>query len=151
MNSNQSSLRAEYFKTSDEYAREYQKYLELKYSKDTANRAKADAIYARLQDIDNKLRTLLDQVKNQEGDIGSQLLDANTAIERKTFQIYEKSKTLDLQNDEIARKQEELHNKQKQVEMGVQKNRYRRNVIIFLTIVNLIMLAVLYYFYNSRI
>ena len=150
MNNNQSSLRAEYFKTSDEYAREYQKYLELKYSKDPANRVKADAIYARLQDIDNKLRTLLDQVKSQEGDIGSQLLDANSAIERKTFQIYEKSKTLDLQNDEIARKQEELHSKQKQVEMGVQKNLYRRNVIIFLTIVNLIMLVILYYFYNSR-
>ena len=150
MNSNQNSLRAEYFKTSEEYAREYQKYLELKYSKDPANRVKADAIYSRLQDIDNKLRTLLEQVKTQEGDIGSQLLDANSAIERKTFQIYEKSKTLDLQNDEISRKQEELHSKQKQVEMGVQKNLYRRNVIIFLTIVNLIMLVVLYYFYNSH-
>lgn len=150
MNSNQSSLRAEYFKTSEEYAREYQKYLDLKYSKDGANRAKADAIYARLQDIDNKLRTLLDQVKSQEGDIGTQLLDTSSAIERKTFQIYEKSKTLDVQNDEIARKQEELHNKQKQVEMGIQKNRYRRNVIIFLTVVNLLMLIALWKFYNSQ-
>jgi len=150
MNSNQSSLRAEYFKTSEEYAREYQKYLDLKYSKDGANRAKADAIYARLQDIDNKLRTLLDQVKSQEGDIGTQLLDTSSAIERKTFQIYEKSKTLDIQNDEIARKQEELHNKQKQVEMGIQKNRYRRNVIIFLTVVNLLMLIALWKFYNSQ-
>ena len=59
-----------------------------------------------------------------------------------------KSKTLDLQNDEITRKQQELHNRQKQIEMGVQKNRYRRNVIIFLTIINIIMLALIYYFYN---
>lgn len=150
MNSNQTSLRAEYFKTSEEYAREYQKYLDLKYSKDGANRAKADAIYNRLQDIDNKLRSLLDQVKAEEGDVGNQLLDTSTAIERKTFQIYEKSKTLDVQNDEIVRKQEELHNKQKQVEMGIQKNRYRRNVIIFLTVVNILMLIALWKFYNSQ-
>lgn len=150
MNNNQSGLRAEYFKTSEEYAREYQKFLDLKYSKDGANKAKADAVYNRLQDIDNKLRALLDQVKAEEGDIGNQLLDTSTAIERKTFQIYEKSKTLDIQNDEIARKKEELHNKQKQVEMGIQKNRYRRNVIIFLTIVNLLMLIALYMFYNSK-
>ena len=149
MNQNQQSLRAKYFQASEEYAREYQKYLDLKYSKDAGDKVKADALYARLQDIDAKLRNLLEQVKSEEGDIGRDLLDTNTAIERKTFQIYEKSKTLDEQNAEISRKQEELHNKQKQIEMGIQKNRYRRNVIIFLTIVNLIMLVIVYKFYNK--
>ena len=149
MNNNQQNLRAQYFTTSEEYAREYQKYLDLKYSKNVGDEAKAAEVYTRLQGIDGKLKTLLDQVKSQQSDAGNQLLDTNTAIERKTFQIYEKSKTLDLQTDQISRKKQELTNRQKQIEMGSQKNRYRRNVIIFLSIVNLVMLALIYKFYSS--
>jgi len=149
MNNNQEKLRAQYFAASEEYAREYQKYLDLKYSKNPADEARATEVYTRLQSVDSKLRTLLEQVKASQSDVGNQLLDTNSAIERKTFQIYEKSKTLDLQNNEILRKQEELHNRQKQIEMGVQKNKYRRNVIIFLTIVNIIMLGLIYKFYSS--
>jgi hypothetical protein len=149
MNSNQEKLRAQYFAASDEYAREYQKYLDLKYSRNAGDEARAAEVFTRLQSVDNRLRTLLEQVRASESDVGNQLLDTNTAIERKTFQIYEKSKTLNLQNDEISRKQQELHNRQKQIEMGVEKNRYRRNVIIFLTIVNLVMLGLIYKFYSS--
>ncbi len=149
MNNNQQNLRAQYFAASEEYAREYQKYLDLKYSKNVGDEAKAAEVYTRLQTIDGKLKTLLEQVKSQQSDAGNQLLDTNTAIERKTFQIYEKSKTLDLQTDQIAKKRQELLNRQKQIEMGVQKNRYRRNVIIFLTIVNIVMLALIYKFYSS--
>jgi len=149
MNNNQEKLRAQYFAASEEYAREYQKYLDLKYSKNPGDEAKAAEVYTRLQSVDSKLRTLLEQVKASQSDVGNQLLDTNSAIERKTFQIYEKSKTLDLQNNQISRKQEELHNRQKQIEMGVQKNKYRRNVIIFLTIVNIIMLGLIYKFYSS--
>lgn len=149
MNNNQQNLRAQYFAASEEYAREYQKYLDLKYSKNVGDEAKAAEVYARLQTVDGKLKGLLEQVKSQQSDAGNQLLDTNTAIERKTFQIYEKSKTLDLQTDQIARKRQELVNRQKQIEMGAQKNRYRRNVIIFLTIVNIVMLALIYKFYSS--
>jgi uncharacterized protein (DUF3084 family) len=149
MNNNQQNLRAQYFATSEEYSREYQKYLDLKYSKRVGDEAKAAEVYTSLQKTDGKLKTLLQQVKSQQSDAGNQLLDTNTAIERKTFQIYEKSKTLDLQNDQIARKRQELINRQKQIEMGAQKNRYRRNVIIFLTIVNIVMLALIYKFYSS--
>jgi hypothetical protein len=149
MEKNQQNLRAQYFETSQEYAREYQRYLDLKYSKKSGDEAKAADVYARLQSIDTKLKTLMEQVKSQPNDVGSQLLETNNAIERKTFQIYEKSKTLDKQKNLIQQKQQELVNRQKQIEMGVQKNKYRRNVIIFLTIINLVMLALIYKFYNS--
>ncbi len=149
MNNNQQKLREQYFATSEEYSREYQKYLDLKYSKRVGDEAKAAEVYTSLQKTDGKLKTLLQQVKSQQSDAGNQLLDTNTAIERKTFQIYEKSKTLDLQTDQISRKRQELINRQKQIEMGVQKNRYRRNVIIFLTIINIVMLALIYKFYSS--
>jgi hypothetical protein len=139
MEKNQQNLRAQYFETSQEYAREYQKYLDLKYSKNSGDEAKAVDVYARLQEIDKKLKKLMEQVEMKPNDVGSQLLETNVAIERKTFQIYEKSKTLDKQKNEIQHKQQELRNRQKQIEMGVQKNKYRRNVIIFLTIINLVM------------
>jgi len=149
MEKNQQNLKAQYFETSQEYAREYQKYLDLKYSKNSGDEAKAADVYVRLQEIDKKLKRLMEQVELKPNDVGSQLLETNVAIERKTFQIYEKSKTLDKQKNEIQHKQQELSNRQKQIEMGVQKNKYRRNVIIFLTVINLIMLALIYKFYNS--
>ena len=141
--------RTEYFKESDAYAKLYQEYLRLKYSKNPAESAKADAKFQELRDVDNKIKGLMVQMDVGGDSITPKLLNTNNEIERKTFQIYEKSKSLDIQQNEIERRKEELHSRQKQIEMGVQKNRYRRNVIIFLIIINLIMLGAIYYFFNQ--
>ena len=142
--------RTKYFKASEEYSKQYQDYLRLKYSRNPSESgAQADAKYNELKDTDTKIRKLIDQL-NQDGDkLTPNLLNTNNEIERKTFQIYEKSKSLDIQQNEIEKRREELHSRQKQIEMGVQKNRYRRNVIIFLILINLIMLGAIYYFFNQ--
>lgn len=87
-------------------------------------------------------------VNNAEDDMGD-LLNQNSTVESKTFKIYEKSRSLDEQQSEIDRKQEELHTKQKQIEMGIQKNRYRRNMIWFLILANLVLLGVIFFFWKS--
>jgi hypothetical protein len=142
--------RKEYFAESEKYSKLYQDYLRLKYSRNPSESgAQADAKFKELKDVDNKIKGLIDTM-NQGGDsITPKLLNTNNEIERKTFQIYEKSKSLDIQQNEIEKRKEELHSRQKQIEMGVQKNRYRRNVIIFLIIINLVMLGAIYYFFNQ--
>ena len=144
-----SDTRTKYFKESEEYSKQYQEYLRLKYSRNPSESgSQADAKFRELKDTDTRIRSLLKELNNEGDNITPKLLNTNNEIERKTFQIYEKSKSLDIQQNEIERRREELHSRQKQIEMGVQKNRYRRNVIIFLILINLIMLGAIYYFFS---
>ena len=121
----------------------------LKYSRNPSESgSQADAKFRELKDTDTRIRSLLKELNNEGDNITPKLLNTNNEIERKTFQIYEKSKSLDIQQNEIEKRREELHSRQKQIEMGVQKNRYRRNVIIFLILINLLMLGAIYYFFS---
>lgn len=148
MVNNRDTLRTRYLKTSNEYNQKYQEYLAAKYvtNPDTGV---VTQLAKTVSDLDGKLKAIIAQIKNQESNVGQQLFDTSSAIERKTFSIYDKSKNLDIQQDEIIRKRDELYSKQKQIEMGIQKNKYRRNVIIVLIIVNILMILAIFAFYMS--
>lgn len=148
MPDNQDTLRAKYLKNSDEYNKAYQDYLTAKYATNP-DTGTIKQLERKVTELDEKLKGTISQIKNQGSNIGQQLFDTSTAIERKTFSIYDKSKNLDIQHDEIIRKKDELYSKQKQIEMGIQKNKYRRNVIIVLIIVNILMILAIFAFYMS--
>jgi len=140
--------RSDYFKLSDDYSRLYNQYLNQKFSSDTKDQTQAQKTYNELQQVDKKLKEALRSTLSSDVN-ASKVLDASTNIEKKTFQIYDKAKTLDLQQDIIQRKNEELHSKKRQIEMGVQKNKYRRNLILFLLALNALILVSIYYFYKK--
>ena len=148
MSDNRDTLRARYLKISNDYNQKYQDYLSATYATNP-DTSVVTQLARTVSDLDSKLKDVINQIKNQEGNVGQQLFDTSSAIERKTFSIYDKSKNLDIQQDEIARKRDELYSKQKQIEMGIQKNKYRRNVIIVLIIVNILMILAIFAFYMS--
>jgi hypothetical protein len=148
MVNNRDTLRTRYLKTSNEYNQKYQDYLTAKYATNP-DTGVVTQLAKTVSDLDGKLKAIIAQIKNQESNVGQQLFDTSSAIERKTFSIYDKSKNLDIQQDEIIRKRDELYSKQKQIEMGIQKNKYRRNVIIVLIIVNILMILAIFAFYMS--
>ena len=148
MPDSQDTLRARYLTNSNEYNQAYQEYLTAKYERSPDN-GKITQLQRKVSELDGKLKDVIKDIKVQESNVGQQLFDTSTAIERKTFSIYDKSKSLDIQQDEIARKKDELYSKQKQIEMGIQKNKYRRNVIIVLIIVNILMILAIFAFYMS--
>ena len=141
------SLRSKYFTTSEKYAKLYQKYLDQKFSSNTEEQNASLSTYNELKVIDQNLREIMEKLKKSTDSISNKILESSEAIERKTFQIYEKAKTLDIQQDLIVRKNEELHSKKKQIEMGVQKNKYRRNLIFVLIALNIMLITSLYFFY----
>jgi hypothetical protein len=141
------SLRSKYFTTSEKYAKLYQKYLDQKFSSNEEEQKTSLSTYNELKVIDQTLRDIMDKLKKSTDSISNKILESSEAIERKTFQIYEKAKTLDIQQDLITRKNEELHSKKKQIEMGVQKNKYRRNLIFALIALNILLILSLYLFY----
>jgi len=141
-NPSEELLRKEFFRVANEYRVEHEKYL--------AIRTPSDADKLRLKNVTDDLNIIMGLINNRASVGGNNaLLAAAQSINEYTRQIYEKSNKLQLQQNELERKKEELHSKQKQVEMGVQKNRYRRNLIVILTILNIIMIGVIYYFYNK--
>lgn len=148
MVNNRDTLRTRYLKTSNEYNQKYQEYLSAKYATNP-DTGVVTQLAKTVSDLDGKLKDIIARIKNQESNVGQQLFDTSSAIERKTFSIYDKSKNLDIQQDEIIRKRDELYSKQKQIEMGIQKNKYRRNVIIVLIIVNILMILAIFAFYMS--
>jgi len=145
---NRDTLRARYLTNSNEYNQKYQDYLTAKYATNP-DTGTVSRLAREVSGLDEKLKGTINDIKTQESNVGQQLFDTSSAIERKTFSIYDKSKNLDIQQDEITRKKDELHSKQKQIEMGIQKNKYRRNVIIVLIIVNILMILAIFAFYMS--
>jgi len=143
------SLRSKYFNASEQYSKLYQKYLDQKFSANENEQKQSLKTYDELKVIDQTLRDIMEKLKKGTDSISNKILESSEAIERKTFQIYEKAKTLDMQQDLIARKNEELHSKKKQIEMGIQKNKYRRNVIMVLILINIILIVSLYAFYKK--
>lgn len=148
MPDNSDTLRAKYLLQSNEYNQAYQDYLTAKYATNP-DTGIVTQLQRKVSELDGKLQSVITEIKYQESNVGQQLFDTSTAIERKTFSIYDKSKNLDIQHDEISRKKDELHSKQKQIEMGIQKNKYRRNVIIVLIVVNILMILAIFAFYMS--
>ena len=148
MPDSQDTLRARYLTNSNEYNQAYQDYLTAKYAT-TFDEGKVTGLKRKVSELDGKLKDVIRDINVQSLNEGQKLFDTSSAIERKTFSIYDKSKSLDIQQDEIARKKDELYSKQKQIEMGIQKNKYRRNVIIVLIIVNILMILAIFAFYMS--
>jgi hypothetical protein len=123
-----------------DYEKAYEAYLKAVYDKEPDN--KINQLKEELIRIDTNL-------KGKGLDVDRNLNIAAEQIQNKTLQIYEKAKLLDLQKDKIDRKNEELQSKKRQIEMGVQKNKYRRNIIILLIILNIVILSLFYYFYKK--
>jgi len=140
-------LRNEFFRLSKIFEDTYQEYLTQK-SVPNANQVTLNAKLTDLNNVNEDLTHIIQQINVKAGTTSNALLTASQSIENYTRQIYEKSGDLQRQQNELIRKKDELHSKQKQVEMGVQKNRYRRNLIVILTILNIIMIGIIYYFYN---
>ena len=141
-------LRNEFFRLSKIFEDTYQEYLTLK-SVPNADQVAVNKKLTDLNKVNEDLTHIIGQINVKAGTTSNALLTASQSIENYTRQIYEKSGDLQRQQNELIRKKDELHSKQKQVEMGVQKNRYRRNLIVILTILNIIMIGIIYYFYNK--
>ena len=88
------SLRSKYFTTSEKYAKLYQKYLDQKFSSNEEEQKTSLSTYNELKVIDQTLRDIMDKLKKSTDSISNKILESSEAIERKTFQIYEKAKTL---------------------------------------------------------
>ena len=99
---------------------------------------------------------MVDSTKSQLYDSMKKLDDQNKAMQQKiqaqqglvnvkANSIRAKAHIVDLQSDKVQERNVILSSRKRQVELGVQKNRYKRNVMYFLIFVNIIVLLILFY------
>ncbi len=147
MSTNVNQLKNDYFKKYKSYRSLYENYIEKKYSLNQAQVDEANnIIYPRIKSLETDLTNIMNQLRTSGNSLLPNINTQTDLIEKKTFKIYEKSKLLEQQNQELQEKTEELYSKQKQIEMGIQKNRYRRNFILFLLFINIVLIAAIYFF-----
>lgn len=98
----------------------------------------------------------VDTAKSQLYDSMKKLDDQNTAMQKKiqaqqglvnvkANSIRAKAQIVDQQSNKVQERNVILSSRKRQVELGVQKNRYKRNVMYFLIFVNIIVLMILFY------
>ena len=97
------------------------------------DRAKFEAKLQKLQsDLEKNNKQTTQLIKQQTQD-----------IEAKTKAIEQKNKMINHQTEFIDDKNRIMNSRERQIELGVQKNIYKRNIMYFLVFVNLLVLCIL--------
>ena len=128
---NINKLREMYNKDLDNYYQTYNKYLQYKYSKDRNRHWK---------------RTYADgTLKPKVEAINQRLNNLNIAVQSKTDFIHRKNKNIELQDHEINRNDLELKSKKRQIDYNMSRISYRRMMLIFLVLVNIVLASAFFY------
>ena len=139
-NNNIQQLRAKYNKALSEYLNNYN---DLQVA--TATGSTADT--ASLKSSLGNAKTELDNIKkalSTNNQKTAQLIESNQeALENKGKLIDEKNKRIMEQQQIIQERNEILNSRKRQIEMGLEKNIYKRNLMYFLIFVNIIVILVL--------
>ena len=94
---------------------------------------KAQSVLSQYQsDIENNNQTTNKLIKNQTKD-----------IENKTLSIHKKNLLINKQTDLIDERNSIMNSRVRQIELGVSKNVYKRNIMYFLILVNVVVISIL--------
>ena len=137
-----------------DYLNEYNRYLVLKGLQENADPSSADSVNftdalntSEKNYINNrsKLEDLSEEIENNNK-YSQELIDKQTKdIENKTKTIYQKNNLIGEQTKIIDDRNKIMNSRVKQIQAGIEKNLYKRNVMYFLIAVNIIVLAVLFF------
>ena len=136
-------LNKEYSKNLKLYREEYNKFLEFKFDKGPDKNRKnkiANTINKKkLNNINNNLEKLLNNIKIYINEINNNIKTQKNMIGLKNSNIYRQNMRLKNNDENILKENENLLKKERQIDTGVERNNYKRNIMYFLIIVNIIL------------
>lgn len=101
---------------------------------DTSVKTSKKNLYGVMHELDTSNQKMQSQIHQQQ-----------KYVDTKTQSIQDKSVIIGKQTDAIDTRNIVLNSRKRQVELGMQKNIYKRNVMYFLIFVNIIVLLILFY------
>jgi len=131
---NLNDLRAIYQNLLTEYDEEYSKFLEAPINSTVGNIAKE-----KVTAINKKLNSILDELKNNIKRTDDMIESQSRLVDSKTDVIMQKNKDIDTQDKYVANSNIELVSKKKQNEFSVERNRYKRIILVVLIIINVLL------------
>ena len=131
---NLNDLRTIYQNLLTEYEDEYSKFLEAPINSTAGNIAKE-----KVTTINKKLNSILDELKNNIKRTDDMIESQSRLVDSKTDVIMQKNKDIDTQDKYVANSNIELVSKKKQNEFSVERNRYKRIILVVLIIINVLL------------
>ena len=131
---NLNDLRTIYQNLLTEYDDEYSKFLEAPINSTAGNIAKE-----KVTTINKKLNSILDELKNNIKRTDDMIESQSRLVDSKTDVIMQKNKDIDTQDKYVANSNIELVSKKKQNEFSVERNRYKRIILVVLIIINVLL------------
>ena len=133
------------------YYNVYQKYMNYRFSKNRSTRKQAEYQFKpKVIRSNQRLNEILTQLKENILESNNKILQQNEIINRKTIEIHNQNKVLSKLDKDLASKKLSIITKNRQLETGKGKNFYKRNIMIFLIILNVIIIGAIYYLIKSN-
>jgi len=144
---NISKLKDLYNSELQNYYSEYNKYLEYKYDRTSqASRKKAEAeniIRPKVIRINSVLNKILSDLKKNINYTQNMISQQEVDIDNKNNDIYNRNIKITNQFNTITKKKQELGSKKAMIDSGIERNKYKRNTMYFLIVLNLIIIGVI--------
>ncbi len=142
---NINSLKQKYEAKLDEYKNARNTFLA--YSYDTtankeAKKLEAETVWKpKVEALNTELNNILNEVKKNIIETESLINKQKSEVENKTKMIYEKNSIIENQDKIIKSRNQELVSKDKQIQFTLERNRYRRIIMISLLLTNVALIG----------
>lgn len=152
-NLNLEKIDSQYNQLLSEYLNNYNRFLVLKGLQENASPSGGDAsdFAQALKEAETKYtqkKSELEDLANmieENNKISQNLIAKQTNdIENKTRSILKKNQDINNQTSVLLEKNKIMDSRRRQIEMGIEKNLYKRNIMYVLVFVNVIVLAILF-------
>jgi len=135
-------LKDEYNKELKQYYIEYNKYLNLKFGKNSSTQQQTTAeslVKPVIVQINTNLNKILADLKNNIKNTQSKIKTQEMNVHSKNKNINSKNSQIKIQIEEIEKRQKELDTKNRMIETSIERNRYKRNVMYIMIILSILL------------
>jgi len=136
-----------------QYYSAYNTYLQHKYDK-SSNRAwkrmyAEKTLRPKVEQLNKNLNNILEKMKKSISGSSKVIADQTSEIQQKRNAITLKNNKIKTQDTSISKTNTELISKNRQISFTNERNSYRRNILIVLLILNILIGGAVYKFYKS--
>lgn len=136
-------LKEIYENTLQQYYKDYNQYLSLKFSSEAADVANAKQIEPKIMANKEMMNKVLQALRSNISTTQSSIDTYNTEIKSKNWDIADRNKNITKQYHTLENRKNELEGKLRMIDTGIERNHYKRNMILFLIVINILIVCTL--------
>lgn len=147
---NLNKLREIYESELNNYYNTYNQYLSYKYDRSNDRAWKMNyaetTLKPQVERINTTLNNILNELKRNIKETEQLIKSQEKTADSKTDLIYRKNKIIEIQDSTIKSNNQDLISKDRQIQFTLERNRYRRTMMIILVTINIVLLSIFYYY-----